>query len=128
MLRTLLVFLLPTAALADGAACGVVDGGPLFGGPRAVVGIRMEDYPAGQEVALEIYATPDRPGAERAGLGRTKKAVGGGGKVRLSVISDPLPDTQAEWKVEFWYSPRVGTNEVNFMLDYTLRRAHLTPK
>jgi hypothetical protein len=129
MLRILIVLLVPTAGLAEnGAAGGIVDSGPLFGGPRAVAGVRLGDYPPGQEVLLEIYATSDRPGAERVFLGRSKTVASRLGNFRISLISDPLPDTQSEWKVQYWFSPRVQSGEVDHLSDFTLRRDHLRRK
>lgn len=112
MLRILIVLLTPAVGLAAG---GVLDGGPLFGGPRAFAYVGLPNYPRGQEVLLEIHATSDLPGAEKVFLGQSKTVVGApGGKFIDSVpvatlISDPLPDTRREWKIQYWYSPRTGS-------------------
>jgi hypothetical protein len=121
LVRILVVLLAPTPALAGTASGGgLVDGGPLFGGPRAIVYVRGEEYPVGQEVFLDVYVTSDLPGAEEKFLGRTSLKVKVGGKFFLSFISDPLPDTRFEWKMK--YSFTRWTGDIEPPINFTARK------
>lgn len=122
MTREMIVLLAPSVTLA--ASGGVIDVGPLFGGPRAVGSVGLVDYARGQEVLLEIHATSDRPGAEKVFLGQSKTVVAAPGAkfVRgvqmATLISDPLPDTQKEWKIQVWHSPKLGSTADSTLLEF----------
>ena len=121
ILRVLIVLLLPTAALAGtGSYGGVWNDVPLLGGPRAFAVVRGEDYPPGQEVSVEMYATSDLPGAEEVFIGRIRGKANVAGKFKLIIVSDLLPKTDLVWKIRYWYSPRTG--DVNPPTEFIARR------
>ena len=126
MLRFLIVLMAPSMTLAAGV--GVMDVGPLFGGPRAAATVGLANHPRGQEVLLEIYATSDLPGAKEAFLGQSKTVVAGPGAIFIDstqvaiLISDPLPDTQKEWKIRCWHSPTPGSKPDTTLIEVTIPR------
>ena len=126
MLRILIVLVAPAVAFCAG---GVKDVGPLFGGPRAIAVGSLHEYPRGQEVVLEVHATSDLPGAERVFLGRTRTVVAGpdakfaaSGTQIIALISEPLPDTRKEWKLQVWYSPKPGDDANSRLYEHTAPR------
>jgi hypothetical protein len=103
LFRLLLVLGIPSYTFAvTGSSAGVVSL-PFCDGPCVCVVVTADNYPPGQEVFLEAYATSDLPNSNEVFLGRTRNKADNVGNFRLVLVSGRLPPTNAKWKIRYVY-------------------------